>query len=178
MSEPKTPDEQPTEQHQRPVAGPDAHQEQPTAAEPTAPQPPVQPAAEPPTVAAEQPQQPVAEDPQTAAFAADAPGQPQAAYAPPPGAPQPQVIYVQRPPGKFANFARNRITQVVAALVVGLIVGGGIGGIIGAHHVGGPGIHRQYQYGPNGPQRGFGRGGPQQGGAQPVQPGAGGTQQG
>ncbi|GAA3430915.1 hypothetical protein [Kutzneria kofuensis] len=71
------------------------------------------------------------------------------------------MIYVQRPPGKFAAFARHRATQVVAALVVGLVVGGGIGGIIGAHH-GGPGIHRPYyQYGgPNGPQRGFGNRGP------------------
>ena len=130
MSEPNTPDEQPAEQHQRPVAGPDAHQE-PTAAEP----------------------QPVQPEPQQSG-----PEQPQASYAPPPpGAPQPQVIYVQKPPGKFANFARNRVTQVVAALVVGLVVGGGIGGVIGAHHTGGPGIHRPYsQYGPQG---GFGHGG-------------------
>jgi len=145
MSEPNTPDEQPTEQHQQPVAGPDAHQQPP--------------AAEPPTA----PQQPQAQEPQAQ--------EPQATYAPPqPGAPQPQpqVIYVQKPPGKFANFARNRVTQVVAALVVGLIVGGGIGGIIGAHHSGGPGIHRPYsQYGPKGGfgrgGGGFGPGGPQQG---------------
>jgi hypothetical protein len=80
------------------------------------------------------------------------------------------VIYVQKPPGKFAAFARHRVTQVVAALVVGLIVGGGIGGIIGAHHVGGPGVHRPYyQYGPNGPQRGFGPNRGQQPGPGPGQ---------
>lgn len=153
MSEPNTPDEQPTEQHQRPVAGPDAttgpaaeqaHQH-PVTEQPTAAQVPPQQASEQPTVA-----QPAA--------AGTTPQQPLPSYAPPPpGAPQPQVVYVQKPPGKFANFARNRVTQVVAALVVGLIVGGGIGGLIGSHHAVGPGVHRPYyQYGPGGPQRGFG----------------------
>lgn len=65
----------------------------------------------------------------------------------PPDAPQPQIVYVERPPGKFALFVRHRVTQVVAALVVGLLVGGGTVALV-EHHAG-PGISQhggQHQF--------------------------------
>ncbi|MGW3960209.1 hypothetical protein ACWED2_10345 [Amycolatopsis sp. NPDC005003] len=157
--------------------------EQPTVEHPTAATPPTAasgdpagtPASEPAESASDQASSATAAD-QTAVhgqqpppgpqFAQPAPGQPYAAWGPPPAAP--------RQPGGFRRFVGHRATQLVAVGVLGMLVGGVIVGGIAAvgHHGprdGRPGIHRQY----NGPDQGFNGRGPGFGGRGNAGPGTG-----